>query len=69
MGIDDDLLQKHKETLQKKMVYDNIIILNPSLKDLLNDNIFKLELELYSEIAININAMINITIATYNIVF
>ena len=27
------------------MVYDNIIILNPSLKDLLNDNIFKLELE------------------------
>jgi len=45
LGIDEDLLQKYKETLQKKMVYDNIIILNPSLKDLFNDNIFKLELE------------------------
>lgn len=45
LGIDEELLQKYKKTLQKKMVYDNIIILNPSLKDLLNDNIFKLELE------------------------
>ena len=45
LGIDEELLQKYKETLQKKMVYDNIIILNPSLKDLFNDNIFKLELE------------------------
>ena len=45
LGIDEDLLQKYKETLQKKMVYDNIIILNPSLKDFFNDNIFKLELE------------------------
>jgi hypothetical protein len=27
------------------MVYDNIIILNPSLKDLFNDNIFKLEVD------------------------
>ena len=45
LGIDEELLLKYKETLQKKMVYDNIIILNPSLKDLLNDNIFKLEIE------------------------
>ena len=45
LGIDPELLTKFKEKLQKKMVYDNIIILNPSLKDLLNDNIFKLEVE------------------------
>jgi len=45
LGIDDELLKKYKEALQKKMLYDNIIILNPCLKDLLNDNIFKLELE------------------------
>lgn len=45
LGIDDELLKKYKEALQKRMVYDNIIILNPCLKDLLNDNIFKLELE------------------------
>ena len=45
LGIDPELLTKFKEQLQKKMVYDNIIILNPSLKDLLNDNIFKLEVE------------------------
>ena len=45
LGLDKELLNKFKEQLQKKMVYDNIIILNPSLKDLLNDNIFKLEVE------------------------
>ena len=45
LGLDEELLKKFKEQLQKKMVYDNIIILNPSLKDLLNDNIFKLEVE------------------------
>ena len=45
LGIDEDLLLKYKEILQKKMVYDNIIILNPSLKDLLNDNIFKLDVD------------------------
>ena len=27
------------------MVYDNIIVLNPSLSDLLNDNIFKLDID------------------------
>ena len=45
LGLDEELLKKFKEQLQKKMVYDNIIILNPSLKDLLSDNIFKLEVE------------------------
>ena len=45
LGIDDELLSKYRETLQKKMVYDNIIILNPLLKDLINDNIFKLDVD------------------------
>ena len=27
------------------MVYDNVIMLNPSINDLLNDNIFKLSVE------------------------
>ena len=45
LGINEEVLSKYKEVLQKKMVYDNIIILNPSLKDLLNDNIFKLEVD------------------------
>jgi len=45
LGIDDELLSKYKEALQKKMVYDNIIILNPLLKDLMDDNIFKLEVD------------------------
>ena len=45
LGLDPELLVKFKEKLQKKMVYDNIIILNPTLADLLNDNIFKLEVE------------------------
>ena len=45
LGLDPELLVKFKEKLQKKMVYDNIIILNPTLNDLLNDNIFKLEVE------------------------
>jgi len=45
LGINEEVLSKYKEVLQKKMVYDNIIILNPSLKDLFNDNIFKLEVD------------------------
>ena len=45
LGIDDELLSKYREALQKKMVYDNIIILNPLLKDLMDDNIFKLEVD------------------------
>ena len=45
LNIDHELLQKFKVLLQKKMVYENIIILNPTLKDLFNDNIFKLLIE------------------------
>ena len=45
MGIDEDLLEKLKIGLQKKMLYENIIILNPTLKDLLDDNIYKLQIE------------------------
>ena len=45
LNIDQELLQKFKGLLQKKMVYENIIILNPTLKDLFNDNIFKLIIE------------------------
>ena len=45
MGVDIELLNNFKKILQNKMVYDNIIILNPSLKDLFNDNIFKLEID------------------------
>jgi len=45
LNINDDLLSDFKKKLQKKIIYDNIIILNPSLKDLFNDNIYKLELE------------------------
>jgi len=45
LGMDENLLEKLKIGLQKKMLYENIIILNPTLKDLLNDNIYKLEIE------------------------
>jgi len=45
LGVDEVLLEKMKTGLQKKMVYENIIILNPTLKDLLNDNIYKLQIE------------------------
>ena len=45
LGMDENLLEKLKIGLQKKMLYENIIILNPTLKDILNDNIYKLEIE------------------------
>ena len=45
LGISDDLLNLFKLKLQKKILYENIIVLNPTLKDLFNDNIFKLEVE------------------------
>ena len=45
LGIEEELLNSFKEKLQKKMVYDNIIILNPTLAVLFNDNIFKLEVD------------------------
>lgn len=45
LNIDEGLVTKFKECLQKKMIYNNIIILNPTIKDLLQDNIFKLNIE------------------------
>lgn len=45
LNIDEELVAKFKSCLQEKMVYDNVIILNPSLNDLLQDNIFKLNIE------------------------
>tara|TARA_A100001015_G_scaffold312273_1_gene417133 strand:- start:1493 stop:2386 length:894 start_codon:yes stop_codon:yes gene_type:complete len=45
LELDDDLINELKNKLQKKMIYDNIIILNPNLKDLFNDNIYKLNVK------------------------
>ena len=44
-GINEELLEQYKEILQKKNLHENIFILNPSLEDLFNDNIFKLEMK------------------------
>ena len=44
-GINEELLEQYKHILQKKNLHENIIILNPSLEDLFNDNIFKLEIK------------------------
>ena len=44
-NIDEDLLIQLKLKIQNKTLHENIIILNPSLVDLLNDNIFKLKVE------------------------
>ena len=43
--ISDDLIEKMCEKVHKKMKNDNLIILNPSLQDILHDNIYKLEIE------------------------
>ena len=45
LSISDDTLIKIKKIIQKKYKYDNIIIINPTLDDLLNDNVYKLETE------------------------
>ena len=45
LEINEDLLQKFKKKLQKKMANDIIIILNPTENNLCNDQIFKLEME------------------------
>jgi len=42
-GLSDDIINQMKEILKEKMRDDNIIILNPSLNDLLSDNVYKLE--------------------------
>lgn len=41
--LDNDLLQEMKDIIDKKSEASNIILLHPSVKDLLDDNIFKLE--------------------------
>ena len=43
--LSDDQLNKYKEVIQDKMKNNNIILLNPSLSDILNDNIYKLDME------------------------
>ena len=43
-AITPDMLETMKDIIQKKMKLDNIILLNPSLDDLLKQNIYKLEL-------------------------
>ncbi len=43
--VDKELLQRYKTILQKKCETDNIILLNPDLDDLFNDNIYKLTFE------------------------
>ena len=44
LEINEDLLQKFKKKLQKKMANDIIIILNHTENNLCNDQIFKLEM-------------------------
>ncbi len=43
-GISDETIDKMKDILKEKMRDDNIVILNPSLADILNDNVYKLDL-------------------------
>lgn len=40
-NIDNDLLKTIEKELKEKMNSNNIIIINPTIKDLLNDNIYK----------------------------
>lgn len=44
-GIETSVLEKMEKIIQTKMTNDNIYILNPSLSDILNDRIYKLELD------------------------
>ena len=44
-SISEEWLSKMRNIIKKKMEGDNIIILNPNLEDMLNDKIYKLELE------------------------
>ena len=44
-GITDETIEKMKDILKEKMSDDNIIILNPSIEDILSDNVYKLELD------------------------
>lgn len=40
-NIDNDLLKTIEKELKEKMNSNNVIIINPTIKDLLNDNIYK----------------------------
>ena len=42
--LDNDQLMEFKKVIQEKMKNNNIILLNPSLNDLFQDNIYKLEI-------------------------
>ena len=42
--IENTYIEKIKKIIHKKMKFDNIIILNPTLNDLLNDQIYKLDI-------------------------
>tara|TARA_B100001093_G_scaffold457913_1_gene469992 strand:- start:3940 stop:4833 length:894 start_codon:yes stop_codon:yes gene_type:complete len=42
--IENDVLEKMEKIIQSKMSNDNIYILNPSINDILNDKIYKLDL-------------------------
>jgi hypothetical protein len=43
--ISDDIVEKIKIIINEKIKNDNVIILNPSLDDLLNDNVYMLDFE------------------------
>ena len=43
--LSDELLQKMCEKVHQKMKNDNLIILNPIINDILEDNIYKLEIQ------------------------
>ena len=42
LRISDNLMGEMKKSLQKKMARDNVVILNPSLAEILQDRVFKL---------------------------
>ena len=44
LGVPGTLIAKMRVELERKMKDDNLVILNPSLEDILNDKIYKLEI-------------------------
>lgn len=44
-SVTDEILKNMKSIIEKKMTKDNIFILNPHLADMLNDTIYKLEID------------------------
>ena len=45
LSVSDETLKKMKEILYKKMEKDNLVILNPTIDDLLDDKVYKLEMK------------------------